>query len=188
MEQQIPWLNRASFEGRITLPKNFKLELFSPYLIDLDETRLPKLLGAAKYTELVAWVNQYPYGVVPVESVEDSDTLVDVPNLDEVTSTQEELYKLVQAYLVYAVYAEYLLKGDVQNTDVGPLLKDNQSSTPLSDTRIAQLYRNYQSLADERAVLITDFVRDQDKCCTASIASSGPRFTSSRGRTKSVFD
>ncbi|GAB2549912.1 DUF6712 family protein [Spirosoma aerophilum] len=175
MAQPLQWLNLASFSGRITLPTNFNISVFNPFLLDLEETELPALLGTDRLTRLRAWLLINPLGVISDPDAE--------PNIEFLT-----LYPLVAAFLVYASYAAYLIEGDVQATDTGAVVKERDSSEPLSDVRIMQLYRSNKDKANARKVMIRDYIDALGKSCSAPVSGGDLRISSSRGRKASILD
>ncbi|MVM34230.1 hypothetical protein GO755_29640 [Spirosoma sp. HMF4905] len=178
MEQPTPWLNRASFQGRVKLPHNFDLSVFEPFILDLEEIALPALLGD-KLAALKAWLDTNQYGIVAPPDDPDEEVAVD---------PLETLYKKVVPYLVYAAYAEYAFGGDVQATNTGMVVKERESSSSLSDTQRTQLYRNYRDKANARAVLITKYLDEQRQSCVPSAYSGEARISSSGGKTRAKSD
>lgn len=180
MQQVTPWLSRASFEKRLILPANFNLAVFDPFILDLEESQLPGLLGSGRLMSLIEWIKRNPKGEYTPDS--ESETYL----LDEALS---DLYAKTIPFLVYAVYAEYIFSGEVQATDTGPVTKSRDSSTALTDTQRTQLYKNYRDKANNRAAQLETYVRSLGTTsCVALSSNFGTQFSSSRGRTGSIID
>lgn len=189
MQTPTLWLNPDDVTRRLNLPKNFVTSVFNPYLYEIEKNELRVLLGAQLLTDVKAWLIINPFGL---PNIVDPDP--DAPPVDPVVPDEKMigLYDLLVDFLVYAVYAEYIIQGSIQATATGLVRKNRESSENLSDIQQMQLHKTYRSRADNRSKMITDYIRvnyeSPSNDCKTPFSFSGVQFSSSYTNTKSILD
>ncbi|GAB3643923.1 hypothetical protein GCM10027423_45600 [Spirosoma arcticum] len=109
---------------------------------------LTELIGTAKVNEVIKWVHD-----APVESGE-----------PVYTDVQKQWLDALIPFVCNAVWSEYILRGNVNITDTGPVEKMSATSTqPISDTQRTQLHRFYKGDAESYALQLQALART-DTC------------------------
>lgn len=156
------------------LPRSMDdISFLMPYVTTVVEHWLTKLIGADRLKDLTDWLN-----------TESNDTPIDETIAPVYPA---DLYALVEVFLVYAAWADYVLVGSVLPTTTGLVVKDEANSTPVSDAQRTQMHRYYKGLAEDRATTILDFLSKLDKACEPENTGTAIRFSVARGRTESLF-
>jgi hypothetical protein len=175
------WLNRFSFQDRITLPESVRPSTFNDYLTDLEEDWLLRLIGPVRMLAIKAWLVTNPYGQSPTPNEPlpgASVALID---------PMKALYDRIVPFLVYAVYAEYVLEGGAIATETGIVEKERENSEALTDAHRSELYRRYKNRAESRAAKLAEFLKQND-CELVRPTYDRPAFTTVGGTAVSVKD
>lgn len=160
-----PWLTRDDVESVVSIPASLNVEdKLTPYLTPALR-RLSGLLSATTYETLRGKL---------------------VTTAPVYTELETRLLPLVRKFLVNAAWSGYVLSGNVVYSQSGPVEKDTDTSSPISDVQRSQLSKYYAGEADAYALLIAaELPKDT---CAARPGVTQPRARAIRGGSRSAFD
>ncbi|MBD2704405.1 hypothetical protein IC229_27440 [Spirosoma sp. BT702] len=129
-----------------------------------------------------------------------SDTVLEIQNIfydqngngsvDLITGVNKEYFDLIMPFLANAIWSEYILHGNVNITDTGPVQKrDSQGATePITDRQRTELSRSYKAYANDYALKLSTKVNAGSGVCGDSSGSQSVSLSTVRGARRSRFD
>ena len=168
------WLTRDDLNDHIgNIPPTFQVERHLGSIIKkVVQGWLVDLLGA----KLVAALN------------DDTGLGYEDPD-NSATDELKDIRAALKPFLANAVWSLFLLQGNVEYSDTGPVQRMADSAVePISDRQRAELSRLYKDHAERYALMLVSAVNQANTDqCGASVSSGRPRIISVGGRRRSRF-